>query len=605
MYIRHKYSSENKANVRISFTRIVDLILNPKLYLIILIIELTLFLLLLFITRTYGVITLYKYKLSFNVIIDLMIFFSIIFSTGYILSLLTHERKEYSAKANETTERVVETNISSLPFIEMYPIEEPHVYVGIVRIENKLVYHVVEPILTEEETRWKKMIEDKLYYELLLDEEAIKTEEEKIKYLQETINKIIKRYRWKISESSLDKIMYYIIRDKIGYGKVDPLMKDKNVEDISCNGPRQPIYVWHRFYESIPTNIIFEDEEELDNYIIRLAYKAGRHVSISTPIIEATLPDGTRITMTFRKEVSRKGSTFTIRKFRKEPFTIVDLIKFKTLNIELASFLWYVIENMASVLVAGGTATGKTTLLNALSLFIRPEKKIVTIEDTPELQLYHENWNSLVERTGFGVRRSEAEIKMFDLLKAALRHRPDIIIVGEVRGEEAYTMFQAMATGHGALGSIHAESPDAVISRLTSEPMNVPESLILTLDLIVLITRMKIGDKIYRKVVSISEPIWDDREGKIITKTVYEYDAYNDTYKFSGYSNTLNKISRRYGINMNVILEDLKKRQTIIEWMVKKDIRDYKSFINIIKRYYLNPEELYNIARLELIEMGG
>ena len=605
MYIRHKYSSENKANVRISFTRIVDLILNPKLYLIILIIELTLFLLLLFITRTYGVITLYKYKLSFNVIIDLMIFFSIIFSTGYILSLLTHERKEYSAKANETTERVVETNISSLPFIEMYPIEEPHVYVGIVRIENKLVYHVVEPILTEEETRWKKMIEDKLYYELLLDEEAIKTEEEKIKYLQETINKIIKRYRWKISESSLDKIMYYIIRDKIGYGKVDPLMKDKNVEDISCNGPRQPIYVWHRFYESIPTNIIFEDEEELDNYIIRLAYKAGRHVSISTPIIEATLPDGTRITMTFRKEVSRKGSTFTIRKFRKEPFTIVDLIKFKTLNIELASFLWYVIENMASVLVAGGTATGKTTLLNALSLFIRPEKKIVTIEDTPELQLYHENWNSLVERTGFGVRRSEAEIKMFDLLKAALRHRPDIIIVGEVRGEEAYTMFQAMATGHGALGSIHAESPDAVISRLTSEPMNVPESLILTLDLIVLITRMKIGDKIYRKVVSISEPIWDDREGKIITKTVYEYDAYNDTYKFSGYSNTLNKISRRYGINMNVILDDLKKRQTIIEWMVKKDIRDYKSFINIIKRYYLNPEELYSIAQLELIEMGG
>ncbi|RLG60238.1 type IV secretory pathway protein [Candidatus Geothermarchaeota archaeon] len=605
MYIRHKYSSENKANVRISFTRIVDLILNPKLYLIILIIELTLFLLLLFITRTYGVITLYKYKLSFNVIIDLMIFFSIIFSTGYILSLLTHERKEYSAKANETTERVVETNISSLPFIEMYPIEEPHVYVGIVRIENKLVYHVVEPILTEEETRWKKMIEDKLYYELLLDEEAIKTEEEKIKYLQETINKIIKRYRWKISESSLDKIMYYIIRDKIGYGKVDPLMKDKNVEDISCNGPRQPIYVWHRFYESIPTNIIFEDEEELDNYIIRLAYKAGRHVSISTPIVEATLPDGTRITMTFRREVSRRGSTFTIRKFRKEPFTIVDLIKFKTLNIELASFLWYVIENMASVLVAGGTATGKTTLLNALSLFIRPEKKIVTIEDTPELQLYHENWNSLVERTGFGVRRSEAEIKMFDLLKAALRHRPDIIIVGEVRGEEAYTMFQAMATGHGALGSIHAESPDAVISRLTSEPMNVPESLILTLDLIVLITRMKIGDKIYRKVVSISEPIWDDKEGKIITKTVYEYDAYNDTYKFSGYSNTLNKISRRYGINMNVILEDLKKRQTIIEWMVKKDIRDYKSFINIIKRYYLNPEELYSIAQLELIEMGG
>jgi len=605
MYIRHTYSSGNKANVRIPFTRIVDLILNPKLYLVILIIGLTLFLLLLFIIRTYGAVTLYEYKLSFNMIIDLMIFFSIIFSTGYILSLLTHGRKEYSAKVNETTERVVETSISSLPFIEVYPIEEPHVYVGIVRIENKLVYHVVEPILTEEETRWKKMIEDKLYYELSLDEEAIQTEEEKIKYLQETINKIIKRYRWKISESSLDKIMYYIIRDKIGYGKIDPLMKDENVEDISCNGPRQPIYVWHRFYESIPTNIIFEDEEELDNYIIRLAYKAGRHVSISTPIVEATLPDGTRITMTFRREVSRRGSTFTIRKFRKEPFTIVDLIKFKTLNIELASFLWYVIENMASVLVAGGTATGKTTLLNALSLFIRPEKKIVTIEDTPELQLYHENWNSLVERTGFGVRRSEAEIKMFDLLKAALRHRPDIIIVGEVRGEEAYTMFQAMATGHGALGSIHAESPDAVISRLTSEPMNVPESLILTLDLIVLITRMKIGDKIYRKVVSISEPIWDDKEGKIITKTVYEYDAYNDTYKFSGYSNTLNKISRRYGINMNVILEDLKKRQTIIEWMVKKDIRDYKSFINIIKRYYLNPEELYSIAQLELIEMGG
>jgi len=606
----------------------------PSLLLILLILSIIVFLSLMITRVVYGKVGVFGYLISLNEIVYLMAIFSLVFSLGLLISIAVpgrlkkksklklsfftdfffnmlrrpKKKAEEAIKVKEVTEKPLEEEIEhheteSLPFIEIYPIEEPYVYAGIIRIENKIAYHVIEPKLTEEEERWRKMIDEKLYYELSLGKESFKSREEASKYLSNKIDEIIKRYRWKISETSLDKIKYYIVRDKLGYGKIDPLMKDENIEDISCNGPGQPVYVWHRFYESISTNIVFEDDEELDNFVIRLAYLAGRHVSISTPIVDATLPDGTRINITFRREVSRRGTTFTVRKFRREPFTIIDLINFRTLDIELAAFLWYVVENMASILVAGGTATGKTTLLNALSLFIRPEKKIVSIEDTPELQLYHENWNSLVERTGFGIRGGEAEIRMFELLKTALRQRPDIIIVGEVRGEEAYTMFQAMATGHGALGSIHAESPEAVISRLTSEPMNVPESLILTLDLILLISRVKIGDRIYRKVLSISEPIWDPKENRIRIETVYEYDAYRDIYVFSKKSNTLDKMSKRYGIDMEVVMGDIERRKTIIEWMVKKNIRDYKSFIDTVKKYYLNPDEVYDVARFELMEM--
>ena len=332
---------------------------------------------------------------------------------------------------------------------EAYPLRKPYSYAAIKRdpITEEIIYEVVEPTLTEEEKKLLEAVKRKMLDELKVDLDSLGDREEAEKFLRKEMERIAKKYKIKMSKETTEKIFYYMSRDFIGYGKIDPLMIDPLIEDISCDGPSIPIYVWHRDYESIPTNIKFETEKELSSFIIRLAYRAGKHISVANPIVEARLPDGSRAVLTLGTEVTRRGSTFTIRKFRREPFTIVDLIRLNTVSSDMAAYFWYVIENRASIIIAGAIASGKTTLLNCLSMFIRPEYKIVTVEETPELNLPHENWIPSVTRTGYGPSGTGA-ITLFDLVKAALRQRPDYIIVGEVRGEEAYVLFQAMATGH-------------------------------------------------------------------------------------------------------------------------------------------------------------
>ena len=541
--------------------------------------------------------------ISAKTFLNIYIIYTVVSTIVYIiLSGFIGAATVKEEKVEVSSSVTAEVGEEAEPFIELNEIYPPYVYTGIVKRRNKVEYKVIEPHMTEEEIKIRNKIEQLLYEELKIDGMKFPTREEAEKFLRDYIHQTVKKYKWKLEESSLEKIIYYIVRDHVYYGKIDPLMRDENIEDISCNGPNIPVYVYHRFYESIPTNIVFE-EDELNDFIIRLAYLSGRHISIDTPIIDATLPDGTRIHLTFGKEVSRKGSTFSIRKFRKEPFTIIDLINLETLNEHIAAYLWFVVEYNASILVAGGTASGKTTFLNAISLFIRPEKKIVSIEDTAELNLPHENWNPMVERTGFGVRGGEAEIRMFELLKAALRQRPDVIIVGEVRGKEAYTMFQAMATGHGGLGSIHAESVKAVINRLTSEPMNIPTALIPTLNLIVLLARLRVGERIIRKVIHIAEPYLDEKTGEIRLNDVFIWDAYSKQYRYTGVSKTLERISMLTGLSMEAIEDDIERRHTIIRWMVKKNIRSFKDVAEIIRRFYINPNEVYQLAQLELLSM--
>ena len=332
---------------------------------------------------------------------------------------------------------------------EAYPLRKPYSYAAIKRdpITEEIIYEVVEPTLTEEEKEILDELKEKLLDELRVDLESLESREKAEELLKREIERVVKKYKMNVSKETLNKLFYYISRDFIGYGKIEPLMIDPFIEDISCDGPGIPVYVWHRDYESIPTNVRFETEEELSAFIIRLAYRAGKHISVANPIVEARLPDGSRAVLTLGTEVTRRGSTFTIRKFRREPFTIVDLIRLNTVSAEMAAYFWYVIENKASIIIAGAIASGKTTLLNCLSMFIRPEYKIVTVEETPELNLPHENWIPSVTRAGYGPGGMGA-ITLFDLVKAALRQRPDYIIVGEVRGEEAYVLFQAMATGH-------------------------------------------------------------------------------------------------------------------------------------------------------------
>lgn len=487
-------------------------------------------------------------------------------------------------------------------FQEVYALQEPYVYAAIVREKEtqKLRYEVIEPTLQPAEEKHLREIKALLMDEIDVNLKEIENKEKAENYLRQKINQIIKKYRMKIPAEAVDKLTYYIIRDFIGYGKIDPLMKDPLIEDISADGVNIPLYVWHRFYESLPTNVMFTNVAELDAFIVRLAYLAGKSISLATPILDATLPEGSRIQLTYGSEVTRRGSTFTIRRFKADPLTISDLIAFNTLSAEMAAYLWFIIENRASVLVAGGVASGKTTLLNCLSMFIKPEMKIVSVEDTQELNLPHENWIPSVVRAGFkGDEKQGGDITLFDLLKAAVRQRPDYIIVGEVRGEEAYTLFQAMATGHLGMSTIHAESVESVIKRLASEPMNIPKSLIAMTNVILVMERTEVKGKPARRVSVASELKGIDAEtDEIQTEEVFRWNPQFDKFTSSGDSVLLEKHMKKLGLTEEDIQREFKARKTVLEWMVKEGIRHHSDVAKVIREYYANPNRVFQKARV-------
>lgn len=513
-------------------------------------------------------------------------------------------------KASKTVEKpefgilIKEEGKKPAVFREVYSIREPYVYAAIVKDPKtqKIMYEIIEPTLQKDEKERLKEIKTFLIDELNVSLKEIETKEKAENYLKEKTKETIRKYRIKVPPEAIDKLVYYIIRDFLGYGKIDALMKDQLIEDISADGVNIPIYVWHRMHESLPTNIIFEDEAELNSFIIRMAYLAGKNISIASPILDASLPDGSRIQLTYGSEVTRRGSTFTIRRFKVDPLTISDLIAFNTLSSEMAAYLWYLIENRASVIVAGGVAAGKTTMLNCLSMFIKPEMKIVSVEDTHELNLPHENWIPSVVRLGFGHEdKKGGSITLFDLLKAAVRQRPDYIIVGEVRGEEAYTLFQAMATGHLGMSTLHAESVEAVMNRLESEPMNIPKSLIAMIDVVMVVVRIEKEGKPARRATTTTEVLELDQETKRIpTEEVFSWSPREDKFFFSGYSSLLERQMKKLGVTKGKVKRELNRRKIVLEWMVHKDIRRHTDVANVIREYYANPKRVYQKARVGL-----
>jgi len=487
-------------------------------------------------------------------------------------------------------------------FREVYPIYEPYVYAAIVKepATQKIRYEIIEPTLLEEEENQLKEIKDLLIEEIDVNLKDLKTRETAEEYLKSRVREIINDYRIKIPEEAIGKLMYYIVRDFIGYGKIDPLMRDHLIEDVSADGVNIPIYVWHREHESVPTNIVYANADELNSFIIRLAYLAGKHISIATPLLDASLPDGSRLQLTYGSEITRRGSTFTIRRFRVDPLTISDLISFNTISSDMAAYFWYAIENRASILVAGGVAAGKTTTLNCLSMFIKPELKIVSVEDTAELNLPHENWIPSVVRTGFGSEGGGVgAITLFDLLKAAVRQRPDYIIVGEVRGEEAYTLFQAMATGHLGMSTVHAESVDAVIHRLESEPMNIPRPLLTMIDAVMVQLRTEVGGKPARRALTVTEIVaLNPKTKELSTNELYCWNAKRDAFSHSGRSYVLERNMKKMGLREEEVQEELHRRKTVLEWMMKKNIRRYTDVAAVIREYYADPSRVYRKARL-------
>ncbi|MCW4011077.1 MAG: type II/IV secretion system ATPase subunit [Candidatus Bathyarchaeota archaeon] len=517
-----------------------------------------------------------------------------------------------SSKAVDSVEQAVPTisaGNESEPrrpaaFKEVYPIQEPYVYGAIVKDPEtqKIHYEIIEPTLQKEEEKSLSDLKTFLMEELDVNFKEIESREKAESYLKRKIAETVKRYRMKIQPAAVDKLAYYIVRDFIGYGKIDPLMKDHLIEDISADGINVPLYVWHRQYESTPTNIKFANAEELDSFIVRLAYMAGKNISVASPILDASLPEGSRIQLTFGKEITRRGSTFTIRRFKADPLTISDLIAFNTISSEMAAYLWYIIENRASVLVAGGVACGKTTVLNCLSMFIKPEMKIVSVEDTQELNLAHENWIPSVVRSSFkGEDKNSSTITLFDLLKAAMRQRPDYIIVGEVRGEEAYTLFQAMATGHLGMCTFHAESVESVINRLESEPMNIPKALIAMTNVIMVMTRTEVNGKPARRASVTTELKGVTSESQDLkTEEVFRWSPKFDRFTFQGHSTFLEKHMEKMGLDADEINREIRYRKAVLEWMVKQNIRRHSDVAQVIREYYVNPSRVFQKAKLGL-----
>ncbi|MGI0090853.1 MAG: type II/IV secretion system ATPase subunit [Nitrososphaerales archaeon] len=503
--------------------------------------------------------------------------------------------------ANKLRQMVIEEPMSGKPVpknfevVERYALTPPFAYAAIAEdASQRLPYYYVDELeLTRKELELYNSILTVLQTELRAPREDVDPK----KYFAEQAKIIAERYKL-TQQSNADvswaKILYYAERDLVGFGGIDALMRDPNIEDISVDGTGKAVFVYHRKYESIETNLSYKTESKLDDSIVRLVHMSGKHVSTAFPIVDATLPGGHRLAATFRREVSPQGSTMTIRKFRKDPITIIDLINFGVLDYTIASYAWFLIENRFTAVVVGATASGKTTFLNALLSMVNPNSKIVTIEEVQEINIHHVNWAPLVSRLSYGLSEvNVGEVTLFNLVKTAMRMRPDIMVVGEVRGEEAYALFQAISTGHGGLATLHAEDAGSAIQRLTSKPMDVAPSYISFLDLIFSVRRVAIPNpgspgtpKIVRRVISVDEI---ENANKYVQTFLWE-PTKDKFYDYTDKSIKLRKLAKDYGKSMNEIAEELSNRIMVLQWLRSRNIRNFIEISTVFSQYHNDPE---------------
>ena len=520
-----------------------------------------------------------------------------------IFRAIRAEQEEYDPKIHGP---LVDLSFDSKPGIEemeMYPVNEPYAYIRIIydHSTHEYTYQVIEPILTDPEKDLLKELKERLFETLDINTKDISKEDARQK-LRTAANEIMQDFGLKLPPLQREKIHYNMYKDFLGDGLIDPIMHDKYIEDISCDGVHTPLFAFHASYESMKTTLAYHTAEELDSFVTKLAQRAGKYISIAEPILDATMQDGSRIQMTLGQEVTAHGSTFTIRKFKDEPITPTDLIEWHTFAPLSIAYIWLCVENGKSAIFAGGTASGKTTALNAISLFIPPMAKIVSLEDTREVKLPHPNWIPSVTRDSFDT-AGRGEINMYELLRAAMRQRPEYIIVGEVRGKECQTLFQAMSTGHVTYSTTHADSVASVVHRIENPPMDVPRNMLSALDFICVQVQARVGGKRIRRNKQIVEILdIDPRTNELITNEVFKWRSATDEHTYSGKSYLLEEIMEAKGWSENRMREELKRRQEVLEWMRIKKIRHYKDVAKILISYHRDPEAVIEKVRKDLYE---
>lgn len=493
-------------------------------------------------------------------------------------------------KANQKKNDISEPDISidteeylNLPTdlgeVERYWVDEPYAFISIRKDENSknYLYHVAEPELSENEQNLlnevKAMIGDVLTLKDVSNIDDF-TQEDKKELIRLKVIELLKD-NFGAGNTSFEKIYYYVKRDFIDFGRISPIMLDSHVEDTWCNGIGIPMYIYHTYYGNIVTNISFGNNEDLDAFVMRVAHQSSRHISKSSPILDTVMKDGSRINITYGYEISPKGSSFSIRKQKKVPLTPLDLISWDTFSSEIMAYFWLCMVSGKNILFCGGTASGKTSSLNAICMFIPTNIRIVTLEDTREIQLPHENWIPTVTRDGITTDES-GKIDLEDLLRASLRQRPDYLLVGEVRGRESQILFQAMNAGHATCSTFHAGSPTEVINRFTNPPISVPIAMFTALDIISMQSNSFDDGKEKRRVFKISEVIGVSKD--VDMQDTYEWNTLTDQFDYKG-SKVLEDIKKRRGWTDKDLESDLIKRKKYLEMLIMKGIREYNQVI--------------------------
>ena len=399
-----------------------------------------------------------------------------------------------------------------------------------------------------------------------------------------------------ISDEYLESLSERFLRDIIGYGEIDSLIQDDELEEIMIIGTGKPIFVYHRKYGMMKTNITFEDAQDIRNLIDSIARQINRRIDQESPILDGRLMDGSRINATI-PPVTPDGPSLTIRKFKRDPLTVIDLIKSRTISLDLAGFFWLCIDGLgvksANAIISGGTSSGKTTTLNALSAFINPNERIITIEDTLELQIPHEHVIRMETRPANV--ENKGELTMNDLVKNSLRQRPDKIIVGEVRADEAITLFTALNTGHSGFGTLHSNDARETITRLTNPPMSVPEIMIQAIDFIIMQNRIYTPSGLsFRRISEVAEVVGIE-EGTIQLNRIFQWNPETDTIDNVGVtSNALAQIANLSGKSINSLYREIENRKIVLKHMVNHDIRSVDEVNSVIELYYKKPQKVLN-----------
>ena len=510
--------------------------------------------------------------------------------------------------AGVPTEEAVETRLFDFSYledheeVERYWVNEPFAYVSVLddAESDDRRYRVTEPVLDEYEEyvldELTKVLRNNLMYH------DVGEGEEKTETFTRRAGELVAAHTAAIEPLSVHKILYYLRRDFLDYERIDPILRDGKVEDISCDGTDVPVFVYHKEYRDLDTNVSF-GSQELSSFVTRMAQRSGKHLSVANPLVDGSLPDGSRVQLTFGGEIATRGPNFTVRQFSSVPDTPIDLINWETFSLDQMAYLWLAIENNRSLLFAGGTGAGKTTSLNAVSFFIPKKSKVVSIEDTREISLPHQNWVQSVTRES-STSGGRGEVTMYQQLQAALRQRPEYILVGEIRTESrvALTFFQAMATGHAAYSTFHSESVKGVINRIENQPLNVPTQMLKELDIISIQRQVMLGDQRVRRNDSITELLSRGEGDDISINEVFDWDPKTDSYNETFESEVLQDIADDRGWNTKRLNREFERRKEVLRYLLDNDITWHEDVARTIHTFIADQERVLSGIRSDELD---